>query len=247
MLSRGSHHHGGLVCLWFFSFLNCSFIAFYCLLFSSLSTTVPWHVQEADKTCYQVHSLWELKTLTNILGLGVEGYNWKRFQGCWPMFEKKDAYGCCWTKTDSSLRLWQALVIIYRTPTLHSSLVTELLCMRQQASQGGPGSFSWPPIHCFKKKKKRQSHVYCFYGFLKSLFCIRVEWLRSKESACNVGATGDGGPILGSGRPSGGGHSKSLQYSCLENPTDVEAWWVTVHRVAKSQTWLKWLSTHIAD
>ena len=29
------------------------------------------------------------------------------------------------------------------------------------------------------------------------------------------------------------------QYSCLENPMDRRAWWATVHRVAKSQTWLK--------
>ena len=29
-----------------------------------------------------------------------------------------------------------------------------------------------------------------------------------------------------------------LQYSCLENPMDREAWWATVHGVAKSQTWL---------
>ena len=27
-----------------------------------------------------------------------------------------------------------------------------------------------------------------------------------------------------------------IQYSCLENPTDKEAWWVMVHRVTKSQT-----------
>ena len=34
-----------------------------------------------------------------------------------------------------------------------------------------------------------------------------------------------------------------LQYSCLENPMNREVWWATVHMVAKSQTWLKWLST----
>ena len=27
-----------------------------------------------------------------------------------------------------------------------------------------------------------------------------------------------------------------LQYSCLENPMDGEAWWATVHGAAKSQT-----------
>ena len=39
------------------------------------------------------------------------------------------------------------------------------------------------------------------------------------------------------------GNGNPLQYSCLENPMDREAWWATVHGVAKSQMWLKWLST----
>ena len=30
-------------------------------------------------------------------------------------------------------------------------------------------------------------------------------------------------------RPPGGGHGNPLQYSCLENPTDREVWWATVH------------------
>ena len=38
------------------------------------------------------------------------------------------------------------------------------------------------------------------------------------------------------GRSPGGGHGNSTQYSCLENPMDREAWWATVHRVAKSWT-----------
>ena len=38
-----------------------------------------------------------------------------------------------------------------------------------------------------------------------------------------------------------GGHGNPFQCSCLENPTDGEAWWATVHGVAKSWTWLKWL------
>ena len=29
-----------------------------------------------------------------------------------------------------------------------------------------------------------------------------------------------------------------LQYSCLENPMDREAWWAIVHGVTKSRTWL---------
>ena len=41
-----------------------------------------------------------------------------------------------------------------------------------------------------------------------------------KES--NAEVTGDVGSISGSGRSPGGGYSKPLQYSCLENPMDKE-------------------------
>ena len=36
----------------------------------------------------------------------------------------------------------------------------------------------------------------------------------------------------------GEGNGNPLQYSCLENPIDAEAWWATVHGVSKSQTQL---------
>ena len=42
-----------------------------------------------------------------------------------------------------------------------------------------------------------------------------------KESTCNAG---DLGSIPGLGRSPGGGHGNPLQYSCLENPMDREAW-----------------------
>ena len=50
---------------------------------------------------------------------------------------------------------------------------------------------------------------------------------RGKESACNAGTTGATGSIPGWGRSTGGGHGNSLQYSCLENPTDRGAWQAT--------------------
>ena len=34
----------------------------------------------------------------------------------------------------------------------------------------------------------------------------------------------------------GEGNGNSLQYSCLENPMDREAWWASVHGVARSWT-----------
>ena len=42
-----------------------------------------------------------------------------------------------------------------------------------------------------------------------------------KASACNAG---DLGLIPGSGRSPGEGNGNPLQYSCLENPMDREAW-----------------------
>ena len=39
--------------------------------------------------------------------------------------------------------------------------------------------------------------------------------------------------ILGSERSPGGGDGNPLQYSCLENSMDREAWQVAVHRVTK--------------
>ena len=45
---------------------------------------------------------------------------------------------------------------------------------------------------------------------------------------------GDVGSNPGLGRSPGEGNGNSLQYSCLENPMDREAWRAIVHRVAKS-------------
>ena len=41
--------------------------------------------------------------------------------------------------------------------------------------------------------------------------------------------------FLGQEDPLEGGRGSPLQYSCLENPVDREAWRSTVHRVAKSR------------
>ena len=52
----------------------------------------------------------------------------------------------------------------------------------------------------------------------------------SKESAYSAGNPGS---IPGSGRSTGEGKGKSLQYSCLENPKDRGAWWDIVHGIAR--------------
>ena len=57
-----------------------------------------------------------------------------------------------------------------------------------------------------------------------------------KNPPANAGDARDAGSISGSGRSPGVGTGNPLQYSCLENSMDREAWLATVHGVAKSQT-----------
>ena len=44
---------------------------------------------------------------------------------------------------------------------------------------------------------------------------------------------GDTGSIPGSGRSPGEGNDNPVQYSCLENPMDREAWQAIIHGVTK--------------
>ena len=69
------------------------------------------------------------------------------------------------------------------------------------------------------------THTYIYIG----LPCSS----NSKEPACDAG---DQGLIPELGSSSGEGNGNPLQYSCLENPIDREAWWATVRGVAESDT-----------
>ena len=60
--------------------------------------------------------------------------------------------------------------------------------------------------------------------------------LAVKNPPANAGDIRDTGSVPGFRRSSGEGHGNLPQYSCLENPMDGGAWWVMVHRAAKSQT-----------
>ena len=52
--------------------------------------------------------------------------------------------------------------------------------------------------------------------------------------------------IISGGSP-GVGNGNLLQYSCLGNPMDTEAWWATVHGATESQTQLKDWATRNGD
>ena len=82
-------------------------------------------------------------------------------------------------------------------------------------------------------------------GFLIVLFFIVHNYLTASQVALvvknlpsSVGDIRDVGSIPELGRFPGKGNGNSLQYSCLENPMDREAWQATVHGVAKSWTQL---------
>ena len=79
-----------------------------------------------------------------------------------------------------------------------------------------------------KKKLWFSQFVHQVVGLLDhmSFPCSSV----GKESACNAG---DLGSIPGLGRFPGEGNGNPLQYSCLENPMDREAWWATFYGVAR--------------
>ena len=68
-----------------------------------------------------------------------------------------------------------------------------------------------------------------------------------EKAPTNGGDIRDVGSIPRLGRSPGGGYGNPLHYSPGENPMDRGARWVTVRRVSKSQTQLRWLSTHMAQ
>ena len=85
---------------------------------------------------------------------------------------------------------------------------------------------------------------FCFYESVFLNFLIRKVKRASILFICFPGGSvvknsvvnaRDAGSIPESER-SPGGNSNPLQYPCLENPMDREAWQATVHRITKNQT-----------
>ena len=64
-----------------------------------------------------------------------------------------------------------------------------------------------------------------------------------KNPPANAGDIRDVDSIPATGKSPGGGPGNPLQYSCLENPMDREAWKAVVHTVTKSWTRLREVST----
>ena len=129
-----------------------------------------------------------------------------------------------------------------------------------------PGKSIIPPLHLFPLVTKSlfltsvslfckfcfRLHIWDFIWYLSfSVWLISLSMIncrslgstRSKEPACQCRRRNILEFDSWLGRSPEGKHSNLLKYSCLENPMDRGAWQATVHQVAKSQTWLQWLST----
>ena len=65
---------------------------------------------------------------------------------------------------------------------------------------------------------------------------VRHDWSYLAQTHTNPGDEGDMGSIPGLGRSPKEGNGNLLQYSCLENPMDKEAWRATVQGITKSWT-----------
>ena len=101
------------------------------------------------------------------------------------------------------------------------------------------------PLQCSCLENPRDGGAWwtAVYGVAQSR--TRLKWLSSssrhncglprgalvvKHLPANAGDIRDPGLIPGLGRSPGEGNGNSLQYSCLENPMDIEAWRAIVHR-----------------
>ena len=90
-----------------------------------------------------------------------------------------------------------------------------------------------PKSSCVQQPKKSLNPI--LLGFYRLGFPGGSE---AKVSACNAG---DLDSILGSGRAPGEGTGNPLQYSCLENPMDGEAWWAYNPWGCKESDRTEWL------
>ena len=156
------------------------------------------------------------------------------------MSQPRGLFGVHWTKTQASSTEWHVHFSVgsfERTFAVGQDWVT--WCSRTEGEMmtgmdDGNGSVGCPQgLQCV-------FHVEYWLGKIKRPSFNRARsfpsGLDGKESVCNAG---DLGSIPGSRRSPGDGNSHPLQYPCLENSMDREAWWATVQWVAKSGTRLR--------
>ena len=150
--------------------------------------------------------------------------------------------GCghiCWWLWHLCLLIWQEI--------FHLSLPISYcpICLTQALSNIQEAKSSYIPLTSLCHWSLHLPFTCCeryFYSTFHTQFGF-PGGASGQEPAASPGDGRDGGLIPGWGRSPGVGNGNPLQYSCLGNSTDRGDWRATVHGVAKSQTWLRWLST----
>ena len=66
--------------------------------------------------------------------------------------------------------------------------------------------------------------MYFFNNYVLNLVCSYMDFPGGSDDKASAYNAGDLGSIPGLGRSPGEGNGNPLQYSCLENPMDGEAW-----------------------
>ena len=86
-------------------------------------------------------------------------------------------------------------------------------------------------IYIYREREREREHL--AFALWSSIRGTSEVVLVVKNPPANTEGIRDADWIPGSGRSPGEGNGYPLQYSCLQNPMDREAWWATVHSVAK--------------
>ena len=108
-----------------------------------------------------------------------------------------------------------------------------MICLSPQTPSD---HWSFYDLHRFASFSMLNSwnHIVCSFLQLTSFPSGFPGGAGSKESACQCRKCKSHGFDAWDQRSTGEGHSNPLQYACLENSMGREAWWATVHRVART-------------
>ena len=120
------------------------------------------------------------------------------------------------------------------------SETTERLHFQFSLSCIGEGNGNTLPCSCLENPRDGEAWCAAIYGVAQSRTWLKR--LSSSTSSFHLCLMNNYAYLILNIYTDGEGNGNPLHYSCLENSMDREAWWATVHVVAKSWTWQKWLS-----
>ena len=124
-----------------------------------------------------------------------------------------------------------------------SSVVSDSLWPHESQHARPPCPSPTPRVHSDSRPSSQWCHTTTMLISIFITSCRLLYWgwwehfprgTVAKNLPANAGYMGS---IPGSGKSSGEGNGNPLQYSCLGNPMDREAWWAVVHGVTKS--WIR--------